>query len=78
MITHNKDYLRIILSDYVPDSVSFIVDELFPSVSKADRYFYIGRGGALVEILHEWYYSGLNETPEEMAGLCNRFFSVFR
>ena len=75
---HNKDYLRIILSENLPTNVSFIVDEIFPSVSKADRYFYIGRGGALVQILKEWYHSGLNETPEEMADLCNRFFGVFR
>lgn len=77
-LLHNKDYLRIILSKYVPTNVSFIVDELFPSVSKADRYSFIGRGGALVYILREWYHSGLNETPEEMADLCDRFFSVFR
>ena len=74
----NKDYLRIILSEYAPVDVSLIVDELFPSVTKTARYFYIGRGGALLHILKEWYRSGLKENPEEMADLCNQFFSVFR
>ena len=75
---NNKDYLRIILSDYAPVDVSLIVDELFPSVSRVEHYFYIGRGGALLHILKEWYNSGLKEDPEEMADLCNQFFSVFR
>lgn len=74
----NKDYLRIILSEYAPVDVSLVVDELFTSVTKTDRYFYIGRGGALLHILKEWYRSGLKENPEEMADLCNQFFSVFR
>jgi hypothetical protein len=41
---NNKDYLRIILSEYAPIDVSLIVNELFPSVSKAEYYFYIGSG----------------------------------
>jgi AcrR family transcriptional regulator len=75
---NNKDYLRIILSEYAPIDVSLIVNELFPSVPKEEHYFYIGRGGALLHILKEWYNSGLRENPEEMADLCNQFFSVFR
>ena len=69
---------RIILSEYAPIDVSLIVNELFPSVPKEEHYFYIGRGGALLHILKEWYNSGLRENPEEMADLCNQFFSVFR
>ena len=55
-----------------------VVDEIFPSVAKEEHYFYIGRGGALVHILTEWYRTGMKDSPEYMANLCDRFFSVFR
>ena len=74
----NRDYLKIILSEYTPVDVSQLVDELSPRASAEERYFYIGRGGALLNILKQWYRCGLKEGPEEMASLCDRFFSVFR
>ena len=75
---NNKDYLKVILSSHTHINVKLIVDEMFPSVSMEEYFFYIGRGGALLHILAEWYRSGMKESPEYMGSLCNRFFSVFR
>ena len=73
-----KDYLKIILSRNTPVNEQLIVSKLFPEVSAEEHYFYVGRGGALFNILKEWYLTGMKESPEEMGSLCNRFFSVFR
>ena len=73
-----RDYLKIILSRNTPVNEQLIVSRLFPNVTAEEHYFYVGRGGALFNILKEWYLSGMKESPEEMGSLCNRFFSVFR
>lgn len=75
---NNKDYLKIILSSNAHIDVKVVVDELFPSVTQEEHYFYIGRGGAFLHILTEWYRSGMKDSPEYMAALCERFFSFFR
>ena len=56
-----------------------VIDRLW-ALAEYDRSELIGRGrgGALFNILKEWYLSGMKESPEEMGSLCNRFFSVFR
>ena len=77
-MNNNKDFLKIILSANTNINVKVVVDELFPSVTQEEHYFYIGRGGALAHILREWYRTGMKESPEYMAALCNKFFSVFR
>ena len=75
---NNEDYLKIILSSNTHIDVKVVVDEIFPSVTQEEHYFYIGRGGALVHILTEWYRTGMKDSPKYMATLCDRFFSVFR
>ena len=74
----NEDYLKIILSSNAHIDVRIVVDEIFPAVTNEEYYFYIGRGGALIHILTEWYRTGMKDSPEYMATLCDRFFSVFR
>ena len=74
----NEDYLKIILSSNAHIDVRIVVDEIFPAVTNEDNYFYIDRGGALIHLLTEWYRTSMKDSPEYMATLCDRFFSVFR
>ena len=74
----HRDFLKILISRHTPIDEKLIIARIFPEVSVEEHYFYIGRSGALLNILKEWFTTGMKESPDEMGALCNRFFSCFR
>ena len=70
---NNKDYLKILFSHRPPIKVHDMIERLFPGIPVEDRYYYIGRCGAVHTIFKEWYQSGMKESPEEMGSLCYHF-----
>ena len=47
-----------------------IVDVVFPSSEKAERYRLLAEEGAMNNVITTWFSEGMKESPEEMADLC--------
>lgn len=47
-----------------------LVDVVFPSSERAERYRLIAEEGAMQNVINTWFSEGMKESPEEMAELC--------
>lgn len=69
-----KQYYRIYLDARLRLAEGSVLETVTPSSSTQQYYEYIGREGAYVSILTDWFENGMQESPEEMADICTNIF----
>lgn len=69
-IKEYNEYFRIYLDAHLQISDQVVLEALYPSSSVQERYMNTAREGAFISILTDWFRSGMQETPEEMAQIC--------
>lgn len=69
-IKENKEYFRIYLDAHLQLVDQFVLETIFPSASVQEHYRHAAREGAFINILTDWFLSGMHETPEDMAQIC--------
>ena len=69
-IKENKEYFRIYLDAHLQLTDQIVLETIFPSASVQEHYRHAAREGAFLNILTDWFHSGMHETPEDMAQIC--------
>lgn len=72
-VRERKEEFALLLEADVPKEYLFRMNEMMKDSFKIDtperNYWYLGMTGALKEIVTEWFRTGMNEEPAEMADL---------
>ena len=77
-IQENSDYFQIYLNANLRLSDGNVLESVFPSTSTEAYYRNAAREGAFVNVLTDWFRSGMKETPEEMGTICEKMiYSTF-
>lgn len=69
--TKSNDKSRMLIEltkRYIP--YDRLISILFPDEYSGDRYGTVARAGGFLAIISEWLYSGMKESPADMAVLC--------
>lgn len=73
-IRANSEYFRIYLKANLRLADEVVLESVFPSDHAKERYSNAAREGAFLNVLTEWFRSGMEESDEEMAGICEAIF----
>lgn len=60
------------LEDYLFDAIEQEVIKRFGNLDKSTDYLLAGMGGMMNSVMLRWYRNGMNDSPADMAALCNR------
>ena len=71
-IKNNGDYFKIYLKANLRISDGLILESIFPTETPEDHYCQAAKEGAFIQILTDWFTSGMKESPEDMGEICNR------
>lgn len=75
MIRENAGQFRLLLQAHMPRDalvgVGSILEKWIPADSPADHYRLLALEGAFINILADWLRSGMTESVEDMAHVCN-------
>lgn len=74
-IQENSDYFQIFLDANLRLSDGTILESVYPSTTREGYYRNAAREGAFVNILTDWFRSGMKESPEDMGAVCEKLLS---
>ena len=73
-IRANSEYFRIYLKATLRLADEIVLESVYPSSTTEGRYGNAAREGAVLAVLTEWLQSGMQESDEEMAAICEKIF----
>lgn len=77
-IKENAEIFNLFIQAKLPPDFIFHANQQAedgqPELSPKERYRTIAKQSAVKEIIVNWFQNGMEETPEEMADLCQEFF----
>lgn len=73
-IRENSEYFRVYLKANLRLTDEIVLESIYPSSTAEGRYGNAAREGAFVSILTEWFQSGMKESDEDMADVCEKIF----
>ena len=76
IVKDNKEEMQILLDANIAFPPSSIINEIFNSHTKKDYYNLIAKENAFSSILIAWFKGGMQESPEEMAIICNEIINA--
>ena len=75
-IRSNSEYFRVYLKANLRLADEIVLESIYPSSSTDDRYINAAREGAFLNILTEWFKTGMQESDDEMAAICIKIFQA--
>ena len=71
-IRENSEYFRIYLNANLRFGDGMILESVYPSSTAEDHYINAAREGAFMNVLTDWFRSGMKESAEEMGEICEK------
>ena len=71
-IQENHEYFACYLNANLRLSDGLILESAYPSSSTEDHYARVASEGAFMNILTDWFRSGMKESPEKMSEICEK------
>ncbi|MBR1781724.1 MAG: TetR/AcrR family transcriptional regulator [Oscillospiraceae bacterium] len=71
-IRENREYFEIYQKANLRLSDGIILEAVYPVSSTEEHYTRAASEGAFLSVLTEWFRSGMQESPEEMAAICEK------
>lgn len=76
VIQENSTFFKAYLNANLRLSNGMVVETIRPSSTMQDHYRNVADEGAFINILTEWFLTGMVQTPEEMGDICETLFST--
>ena len=76
VIQNNSAFFYAYLKANLRLSNGAITESIHPTSTIQDHYRNVAGEGAFVNVLREWFLSGMPQTPEEMSNICEELFSL--
>ena len=71
-IQENSEYFQCYLNANLKLSDGLLLESIYPAATPEEHYRRAASEGAFLQVLTEWFRSGMRESPEEMSMLCMR------
>ena len=71
-IRDNSEYFQIYLNANLKLTDGLVLEAAYPGYTPEEHYARAASEGAFLNVLTEWFQTGMQESPEEMAGICER------
>ena len=70
-VKENQEYVKIALDAHIFLPPRGVLDSTFPPEKPGEHYINAAKEAAFARILSDWFYDGMEESPEQMGEICD-------